>query len=81
MCKKNKMKHQDGIIEYIEQSIKDNWDLNALTDYKGRTLQSKDVARKIANFHIVLQSAGRQPCDTIAVCGGNISNWPVTFLS
>ncbi len=81
MCKKNKMKHQDGFIEYIEQSIKDNWDLNALTDYKGRTLQYKDVARKIAKFHIVLESAGIQPGDKIAVCGRNSANWAVTFLS
>ena len=75
------MKHQDGFIEYIEQSIKNNWDLNALTDYKGRTLQYKDVARKIAKFHIVLESAGIQPGDKIAVCGRNSANWAVTFLS
>ena len=63
------MKSQQEFIEYIEQSIKDNWDLNALTDYKGATLQYKDVARKIAKFHIVLESAGIQPGDKIAVCG------------
>ena len=75
------MKHQQGFIEYIEQSIKDNWDLNALTDYNGATLQYKDVARKIAKFHIVLESAGIQPGDKIAVCGRNSANWAVTFLS
>ena len=75
------MKHQEGFIEYIEQSIKDNWDLNALTDYKGATLQYKDVARKIAKFHIVLESAGIQPGDKIAVCGRNSAYWGVTFLS
>ena len=41
-------------IEYIEQSIIQNWNSDALTDYKGITLQYKDVARKIAKFHIVL---------------------------
>ena len=74
------MKQQQGFIEYIEQSIKDNWDLNALTDYNGATLQYKDVARKIAKFHIVLESAGIQPGDKVAVCGRNSANWAVTFL-
>ena len=41
------MEQQQGFIDYIEQSIVNNWDLNALTDYKGVTLQYKDVARKI----------------------------------
>ena len=33
--------------EQIEQSIKDNWDLDALSDYKGETFQYKDIARII----------------------------------
>lgn len=54
------MEQQQGFIDFIEQSIIKNWDLSALTDYKGITLQYKDVARKIAKFHIVLESAGIQ---------------------
>ena len=65
------MEQQQGFIDFIEQSIIKNWDLSALTDYKGITLQYKDVARKIAKFHIVLESAGIQPGDKIAVCGRN----------
>ena len=53
----------------------------SLTDYKGITLQYKDVARKIAKFHIVLESAGIQPGDKIAVCGRNSAHWAVTFLA
>ena len=75
------MEQQQGFIDYIEQSIVNNWDLNALTDYKGVTLQYKDVARKIAKFHIVLESAGIQPGDKIAVCGRNSAHWAVAFLA
>ena len=60
------MEQEQGFIDYIEQSIIKNWDRNALTDYKGITLQYKDVARKIAKFHIVLESAGIRPGDKIA---------------
>ncbi|WP_175629214.1 long-chain fatty acid--CoA ligase [Bacteroides acidifaciens] len=75
------MEQEYQFIDYIEQSIIKNWDRDALTDYKGITLQYKDVARKIAKFHIVLESAGIQPGDKIAVCGRNSAHWAVTFLA
>ena len=70
-----------SFIALIEQSIKKNWDLDALTDYKGVTLQYKDVARKIEKIHIILEESGVKPGDKIAVCGRNMSHWGVTFLS
>ena len=75
------MEQEQGFIDYIEQSIIKNWDRNALTDYKGITLQYKDVARKIAKFHIGLESAGIRPGDKIAVCGRNSAHWAVAFLA
>lgn len=75
------MEQEHQFIDYIEQSIIKNWDKDSLTDYKGITLQYKDVARKIAKFHIVLESAGIQPGDKIAVCGHNSAHWAVTFLA
>ena len=75
------MEQEHQFIDYIEQSIIKNWDRDALTDYKGITLQYKDVARKIGKFHIVLESAGIQPGDKIAVCGRNSAHWAVTFLA
>ena len=75
------MEQEHQFIDYIEQSIIKNWDKDSLTDYKGITLQYKDVARKIAKFHIVIESAGIQPGDKIAVCGRNSAHWAVTFLA
>lgn len=75
------MDNEKSFIALIEQSIKKNWDLNALTDYKGVTLQYKDVARKIEKIHIILEESGVKPGDKIAVCGRNMSHWGVTFLS
>lgn len=48
---------EQSFIAYIENSIKNNWDLDALTDYKGATLQYKDVARKIEKLHIIFEEA------------------------
>ena len=72
---------EKSFIALVEQSIKKNWDLDALTDYKGVTLQYKDVARKIEKIHIILEESGVKPGDKIAVCGRNMSHWGVTFLS
>ena len=65
----------------IQESICTHWDRNALTDYKGSTLQYKDVARKIAKLHILFETAGIHPGDKIAVCGRNSSQWAVAFLA
>lgn len=66
---------------YIEQSIINNWHLDALTDYKGATLQYHDVARKIEKLHILFENSGVIKGDKIAVCGRNSSQWAVAFLS
>lgn len=72
---------EQSFIAYIEESIKNNWDLDALTDYKGATLQYKDVARKIEKLHIIFEQSGVQKGDKIAICGRNSSHWGVTFLA
>ena len=71
---------EQGFLQLIENSIKKNWDLDALTDYNGATLQYKDVARKIEKVHIFLEEAGVKKGDKIAICGRNSSHWGVTFL-
>ena len=72
---------EKSFIAFVEKSIKENWDLNALTDYKGATLQYKDVARKIEKLHILLAESGIKPGDKVAVCGRNSSHWGVAFLA
>ena len=66
---------------YIEQSIINNWEKDALTDYKGATLQFHDVARKIEKLHILFENSGLQKGDKIALCGRNSSHWAVAFLA
>ena len=66
---------------YVEKTIKDNWLLDALTDYKGTTLQYHDVARKIEKLHIMMEAAGIQKGDRIAVCGRNSAHWAVAFMA
>ncbi len=65
----------------IEKSIIDHWNLDALTDYKGATLQYHDVARKIEKLHIMFENSGVEKGDKIALCGRNSACWAVAFLA
>ena len=67
--------------KYIEKSIIDNWNLDALTDYKGITLQYHDVARKIEKLHILFEYSGVKEGDKIALCGRNSAHWAVGFFA
>ena len=67
--------------EIIEKSIIANWDLDALNDYKGITLQYHDVARKIEKLHIMFENSGVERGDKIALCGRNSAHWAVAFIA
>ncbi|MGN0225520.1 MAG: AMP-binding protein [Prevotella sp.] len=75
------MEGKNGFNELIERVIVDNWDNDALTDYKGRTFQYRDVARKIEKLHILFENSGVNKGDKIALCGRNSANWAVAFLA
>lgn len=66
---------------YIERSIVNNWNLDALTDYKGITLQYHDVARKIEKLHILFENSDVKKGDRIAICGRNSAHWAVAFFA
>ena len=65
----------------VQKSIVTNWDLDALTDFKGQTLQYHDVARKIEKLHILFENSGVVKGDKIALAGRNSANWAVAFLA
>ena len=75
------MENYPSFNQLIQQSIIENWDLDALTDYKGATLQYHDVARKIEKLHILFENSGVKRGDKIAMCGRNSSQWAVAFLA
>lgn len=72
---------QESFLKYISESIRQNWDIDALTDYRGETLKYKDVARLIERVHILFEGAGVKRGDKVALCGRNSSRWGVMFLA
>lgn len=72
---------QECFLKYVEDSIKKNWDLPSLTDFKGATSSYKDVARKIEKLHILFEQSDIRKGDKIALCSRNMSSWGIAFLA
>lgn len=72
---------EKSFIKLYENSIKQNWEFPAFTDYKGQTFYYKDVARRIEKIHIIFERTGIEKGDKIALIGRNSSNWAVSFLA
>ena len=72
---------KENFIQYLEDSIQNNWDLPALSDYKGSTYYYKDVGRKISRIHIMFEQCDVKKGDKIALLGKNSANWAMTYLA
>lgn len=72
--------NNESFNKYIEQAIKENWERIALSDFDGVSYHYKDIARKIAKIHLLLESAEIKKGDKIAICGKNSAHWAVAFL-
>ena len=66
---------------YIEEAIKNNWERIALSDFDGVSYHYKDIARKIAKIHLLLESAEIKKGDKVAICGKNSAHWAVAFFA
>lgn len=75
------IKQENKLNKYIENSIKNNWERLALSDFDGVSYHYKDVARKIAKLHVLYEHIGLKPGDKVALCGKNSSQWSVAFLA
>ena len=81
MEKTNEAHLAPSLNELIEKSIRDNWELTALSDMGGVNLPFKDVAVYIEKLHILFEAAGLKPGDKVAICGKNSSKWAVALIA
>jgi len=72
---------KERLIGYIEQSIKQNWEIEALSNYKEKGFSYKEIAEKILKFHIFFKDAGVKEGDKIALVGRNSANWCIVYLA
>ena len=69
------------IVDFFEESILNNWELPAISDYNGITYSYGEVADKIAELHLFFEKSGVKQGEKIALIGKNSANWGVIFLA
>ena len=70
------------IFSYINESIRTNWERPGFSDYGEKTNYTYgEIATQIARLNLFFELAGVEKGGKIAFCGGNSSNWGVSFLS
>jgi long-chain acyl-CoA synthetase len=72
---------RERIIGYIEQSIRQNWDIEALSNYREKGYTYKEIASIILKYHILFKDYGIAEGDKIALIGRNSANWCAIYLS
>ncbi len=70
-----------SVNKILQNSIKENWDRPALSNYQGVTLSYRDVARRMAKLHIAFEQCGLAKGDKVAICSRNQANWGVCFMA
>ena len=75
-------KPEQNLIKIYEKSLRENWALEAVTDYgTTNTLTYAQLAENIAKLHLLFEQAGIESGDKVAVMGKNNANWVTTFLA
>lgn len=72
---------KERFVAYIEDSIKKNWTLPALSDYNGEKLTYADTGIYIQKFHLLFDRMGIKKGDKIALIGKNSARWCCIYLS
>jgi long-chain acyl-CoA synthetase len=72
---------KENLVSYFETSIKENWNLPALSDYKGKSYTYSQVGTTIKRLHLLFREAGIKRGDKISLVGKNSANWCMVFLA
>ena len=70
----------ERFLQLIEESTRNYWNLPAYSDYNGKTYYFRDVAERIAKYHILLELLGIKKGDKVALVGRNSSHWAMAFF-
>ena len=72
---------KERLVGYIEQSIRQNWEIEALSNYREKGLTYREIAGKILKLHLFFKDSGIREGDKIALVGRNSASWCVIYLA
>lgn len=72
----------DNLVRLFENSMKQNWELPAFTDYnEKKTYTYGEVALEVAKFHLLFKKIGFGKGDKLALIGKNGTHWCITYIA
>ena len=72
------MKH---FISIFNESVKQNWDYPAVTNFGGNTYTYAQMAENIAKYHILFSESGIKKGDKVALYARNSAEWVVAYFA
>lgn len=70
-----------NFLDVLSQSVRDNWNQKAFSDYQGDTYTYQETAEWITRLHIVFEQNGLQKGDKVSILGKNSRNWAVAYMA
>ena len=72
------MKH---FVSLLNDSVKNNWDLPAVTNFGANTYTYGQMAEQIAKYHILFSEAGIKKGDKVALYARNSAEWVIAYFA
>jgi long-chain acyl-CoA synthetase len=72
---------RERFITYVEESIRKNWNIEALSNYREKGYTYREIAEIMAKHHIVFREYGIAEGDKIALLGRNSASWCAMYLA
>ena len=72
---------RERFITYVEESIRKNWEIEALSNYREKGYTYKRIAEMMVRQHLAFREYGIQEGDKIALLGRNSANWCAMYLA
>ncbi|MFO7756127.1 MAG: AMP-binding protein [Bacteroidales bacterium] len=72
---------KERFVGYVEDSIRKNWDIEALSNYQGSAYSYKDIAISMIKLHLLFEKAGIREGDKVCLIGKNSANWCTVYLA
>ncbi len=67
--------------DFLSEGIRKNWDIEALSDYKGDSYTFGEIAREIESLRIIFDAAGLKKGDKVSLVGKNSVHWAIIYLA
>jgi long-chain acyl-CoA synthetase len=72
---------KENIVQLLSRSIRNHWEINALSNYQGTPMTYGEVGNEMIRWHRLFEKLEIEQGDKIALVGKNQAQWAVIYLA